>query len=54
MKKIGIFMGTLFPTLRLLDQKFTEGTKYDQTELIRSDPYMYTGKIVPGTIKVIL
>lgn len=54
LKKIGKFIGWCTPNLKIMDQKFTEGTKFDQTETIKSDPFGYTGKIVPGTIRVVL
>lgn len=42
------------PNLKIMDQKFTDGTKFNQSDTIRSDPHSYTGKIVPGTIRVVL
>jgi hypothetical protein len=54
MKKVGKFIGTWFPNWRTMNQKYTEGTKYNQESQIAKDPYAYTGKVVPGTIKVVL
>lgn len=54
MKKIGKLLGACAPRLKIVDQTFGSATKYDQTERILQDPYGYTGKVVPGSIKVIL
>lgn len=54
MKKVGRFIGTWFPKIKLVDQKFTEGCKYDQTKLMMEDPYVYKGKVIPGSIRALL
>jgi hypothetical protein len=54
MKKVGKLIGYLFPTFKVVDQKFDGMTKYDQTQRILDDPYVYKGKVIPGTIKVVL
>jgi hypothetical protein len=54
MKKIGKFIGSWFPNLKLLNQTYTDMSKYDRSEVVINDPYAYTGKVVPGTIKVVL
>lgn len=54
MKKIGKLIGSWFPTAKLVNQTFTSMTKYDQTQRILDDPYIYKGKVIPGTIKVVL
>ena len=54
MKKIGKFMGTFFPKLKLVSQTFNSQSKFDQTERINNDPYIYKDKVIPGSIKVVL
>lgn len=54
MKKIGKTMGSWFPRLKLLNQTFDSATKYDITSVYENDPYLYKGKIIPGSIKVVL
>lgn len=54
MKKVGKLIGYLFPIFKVVDQKFDGMTKYDQTQRILDDPYVYKGKVIPGTIKVVL
>lgn len=54
MKKVGKTLGSLFPTLKLVNQTFDSMTKYDQSEYYQKDPYVYKGKVIPGTIKVVL
>jgi hypothetical protein len=54
MKKLGKVIGSWFPRLKLMNQTFNSATKYDHTESIMKDPYMYKDKIIPGTIRVVL
>ena len=54
MKKLGWLVGACFPTLKMVNQTFEGSTKYDQTERILQDPYSYNGKVVPGSVKMVL
>ena len=54
LKKLGKLMGTLFPKLKVIGQTFNSQSKFDQTERINADPYIYKDKVVPGSIKVVL
>ena len=54
MKKVGKFIGTLFPRLKLVEQSFTSGTKFNQAERILKDEFMYKDKTIPGSVRVIL
>jgi hypothetical protein len=54
MKKVGKALGFLFPTLRLVNQTFDSGNKYDMSENILADKNNYTGKLVPGSVRTVL
>ena len=54
MKKVAKCIGYLFPTMSTVEQSYGTGTKYDLTEIIKSDPHNYTGKVIPGTVRTIL
>lgn len=54
MKKLGKAIGYLFPTLELVDPKFTDGNKYNMEKHIKADERNYTGKVIPGTIRTVL
>jgi len=42
------------PRTRLFTQKFEGGTKYNNEQLIKEDPYYYKDRVVPGSIKAVL
>ena len=54
MKKVGKFIGTYFPKLKLVNQTFNNQSKFDQTERINADPNIYKDKVIPGSVKVVL
>lgn len=54
MKSIGKFIGTWFPSLKLMEQTYTNMTKYYQGDRMQKDPYVYNGKVIIGSIKVVL
>lgn len=54
MKKIGKFIGSWFPTVKLTNQVFTSMTKFNQTDRIMADPYLYKDRVIPGSVKVVL
>lgn len=54
MKKVGKFIGTHFPKLKLIGQTFNSQSKFDQSERIEKDELIYKDKVVPGSIKVVL
>ena len=53
-KKVGRFLGCICPRVRLMKDKFDSGTKYNQAERIKADPYVYNDGAVPGSIRTIL
>lgn len=54
MKKIGKLLGAWVPRLKIVNQNFGGATKYDQTDRMLKDPHFYNGKVVPGTVKMVL
>ena len=54
MKKLVKLVGSCLPKLKVVEQTYYSTTKYDQTDKIMQDPYLYKDKIVPGTMKVVL
>ena len=54
MKKIGKFIGYLAPKLKLTPQSFNTTTKYDTEEIVKSNPYLYNDRHVPGSIRAAL
>jgi len=54
MKKIGKVIGYLAPKLKLSSQCFNSTTKYDTEKLVKSNPYLYNDRHVPGSIRAAL
>lgn len=54
MKKIGKFIGYLAPKLKLTSQSFKATTKYDTEQIIKSNPYLYNDRHIPGSIRAAL
>lgn len=54
MKKVGKLLGYLAPKLKLAQQSFTSTTKYDTEKLVKSNPFIYNDRHVPGSIRVAL
>ncbi len=54
MKKLAKMVGFICPRARLFKDKYDSGTKFNQTERITSDPYVYNDGLVPGSVRTIL
>ncbi len=54
MKKFGKALGFFLPTFKFISQTYDSGNRYKMGHHITADKLNYTGKVVPGSIRVVL